>query len=159
MGWRPVVRRLDAAGMTIQSTDRNMHNKDLVHGFIQDLFTAGDPGAVERYLDAAFRNHDLPFPGASDGRDGMQLAADMFRRACPDWHSDVDQLVAEDDVVVERFTASGTHRGELMGVAPTGRTIVLTGIQIFRIEGDKIVERWGQLDQLGLARQLGLAPS
>jgi predicted ester cyclase len=89
----------------------------------------------------------------------MQLAADMFRRACPDWHSDVDQLVAEDDVVVERFTASGTHRGELMGVAGTGRTLVLTGIQIFRIEGDTIVERWGQLDQLGLARQLGLVPA
>jgi predicted ester cyclase len=142
--------------MTIQSTDRNTHNKDLVHGFIQGLFTEADPGAVERYLDPAFLNHDLPVPGASQGRDGMQLAADMFRRACPDWHSVVDQLVAEDDVVVERFTASGTHRGELMGVAPTGQTLVLTGIQIFRIEGDKIVERWGQLDQLGLARQLGL---
>jgi steroid delta-isomerase-like uncharacterized protein len=145
--------------MTIQSTDRNTHNKDLVHGFIQDLFTKGDPGAVERYLDQAFLNHDLPFPGASRGRDGMQLAADMFRRACPDWHSDVHQLVAEDDVVVERFTASGTHRGELMGVPPTGETIVLTGIQVFRIEGDKIVERWGQLDQMGLARRLGLVPA
>lgn len=145
--------------MTIQSTDRNTHNKDLVHGFIQDLFTKGDPGAVERYLDPAFVNHDLPVPGASHGRDGIQLAADMFRRACPDWHSDVDQLVAEDDVVVERFTASGTHRGELMGVAGTGQTLVLTGIQIFRIEGDTIVERWGQLDEMRLARQLGLVPA
>jgi predicted ester cyclase len=145
--------------MTIQSTDRNTHNKDLVQGFIQDLFTTGDPGAVERYLDPAFINHDLPFPGASHGRDGMQLAADMFRQACPDWHSDVDQLVAEDDVVVERFTASGTHHGELMGVPPTGARIALTGIQIFRIDGDKIVERWGQLDQMGLARQLGLVPA
>jgi steroid delta-isomerase-like uncharacterized protein len=145
--------------MTIQSTDRNTTNKDLVQAFIDDLFTKGDPGAVERYLDRAFLNHDLPFPGASRGREGMQLAADMFRRACPDWHSDVDQLVAEDDIVVERFTASGTHLGELMGVPPTGKTIVLTGIQVFRIEGDKIVERWGQLDQMGLARQLGLVPA
>jgi steroid delta-isomerase-like uncharacterized protein len=145
--------------MTIQSTDRTTHNKELVHGFIQGLFTDGDPGAVERYLDTDFINHDLPFPGASGGREGMQLAADMFRRACPDWHSDVDQLVAEDDVVVERFTASGTHRGELMGVPGTGATIVLKGIQVFRIEGAKIVERWGQLDQMGLARQLGLVPA
>jgi predicted ester cyclase len=145
--------------MTIQSTERNTHNKELVQGFIQDLFTEGDPGAVERYLDPAFINHDLPFPGASRTRDGMQRAADMFRQGCPDWHSDVEQLVAEDDVVVERFTASGTHRGELMGVAPTGKTIVLTGIQVFRLEGDKIVERWGQLDQMGLARQLGLLPA
>jgi steroid delta-isomerase-like uncharacterized protein len=145
--------------MTIQRTDLQTHNKELVRNFIQDLFTMGDPGAVERYLDPAFLNHDLPFPGASRGRDGMQVAADMFRRACPDWHSDVDQLVAEDDVVVERFTASGTHRGELMGVPATGETLVLTGIQVFRIQGDKIVERWGELDQMGLARQLGLVPA
>jgi predicted ester cyclase len=156
MGWCRRRARSTLSVMTIQSTDRNTHNKELVRSFIQDLFTDGDAGAVERYLDPSFVNHDLPFPGASRRRDGMQLAADMFRRACPDWHSDVEQLVAEGDLVVERFTASGTHRGELMGVPPTEQTIVLTGIQVFRVEGDRIVERWGQLDQMGLARQLGL---
>jgi predicted ester cyclase len=60
--------------------------------------------------------------------------------------------------VVERFTASGTHQGELMGVTGTGETITLHGINIFRIADGKIVERWGQLDQLGLLHQLGLTP-
>ena len=78
--------------------------------------------------------------------------------ALPDWHSDVEQLVAEDDIVVERFTATGTHQGELFGVPGTGNTLTMPGINIFRIRGDKIVERWGRLDQLGLMRQLGLAP-
>ncbi len=78
----------------------------------------------------------------------------MFRAALPDWHSDLDQLIAENDIVVERFTASGTHRNELMGVPGTGRTITLQGINIFRIENDKIVERWGRLDEMGLQRQL-----
>lgn len=86
----------------------------------------------------------------------MQLAAAMFRQALPDWHSDIDQLVAEGDLLVERFTASRTHRGELMGVAPTGKTIVRTGIQAFRIDGDRIIERWGRLDEVGLLRWLGL---
>ncbi|CCF64215.1 ester cyclase [Nocardia cyriacigeorgica] len=103
-----------------------------------------------------FVNHDPPFPGAPEGREGLRLAAAMFREALPGWHSEIDQLIAEDDLVVERFTASGTHRGELMGAAPTGRTLVLTGIQIFRIEGERIVERWGRLDDAGLFRQLGL---
>jgi predicted ester cyclase len=80
----------------------------------------------------------------------------MFREALPDWHSEVEQFVAEDDIVVERFTASGTHRGELMGVPPTGNTLTLAGINIFRVDGDRIVERWGRLDELGLLRQLGL---
>ena len=138
------------------TTTSTAHNKDLVETFIQDLFTKGDLDAVDRYLDPAFINHDLPFPGAPDGPAGMRLAAAVFREALPDWHSDVDQLVAEGDIVVERFTASGTHRGELMGARPTGKTITLAGVNIFRVEGDRIVERWGRLDELGLLRQLGL---
>ncbi|MGH3767982.1 MAG: ester cyclase [Pseudonocardiaceae bacterium] len=141
------------------TTDQLSHNKQLVEAFIQDLFTRGDLGAVDRYLDPGFLNHDPPFPGAPDGREGMRQAAVMFREALPDWHSELDQMVAENDIVVERFTASGTHHGPLMGVQPTGRMIVLPGINIFRIAGDRIVERWGCLDQAGLLRQLGLIAS
>ena len=133
--------------------------KQLVEAFIQELFTDGDLDAVDRYLDPDFVNHDPPFPGAPQGPEGMRQAAVAYRQALPDWHSEVDQLVAEADIVVERFTASGTHQGDLLGVPGTGRTIILRGINIFRINGDKIVERWGQLDELGLLRQLGLAPA
>jgi predicted ester cyclase len=70
----------------------------------------------------------------------------------------VHQLVAEGDIVVERFTATGTHRGEFMGVEATGNTLTLPGINIFRVRGDKIVERWGCLDLAGLMRQLGQVP-
>jgi steroid delta-isomerase-like uncharacterized protein len=142
------------SGMT---TDQITRNKQLVDAFIQELFTKGDLQAVDRYLAPAFVNHDPPFPGAPAGPEGMRQAAAMFRAALPDWHSDLDQLVAEGDIVVERFTASGTHRGELMGVPPSGKTIEVRGINIFRVEGDQIVERWGRLDDLGLLRQLGLA--
>jgi predicted ester cyclase len=82
----------------------------------------------------------------------------MFRAAFPDWHSDLDFLVGEKDIVVELFTASGTHRAEVMGVAPTGNTVTLRGINVFRVADGKIVERWGRLDDLGLLQQLGIAP-
>jgi steroid delta-isomerase-like uncharacterized protein len=88
----------------------------------------------------------------------MRLAAVMFRAAMPDWHSDLHQLVAEDDIVVERFTATGTQEGPLMGVPGTGKTITLAGVNIFRIQDGRIVERWGRLDELGLLRELGIAP-
>jgi steroid delta-isomerase-like uncharacterized protein len=133
-------------------------NKHLVETFIQALFTEGDLDAVDRYLAPNLINHDPPFPGAPEGPAGMRHAAAMFREALPDWHSDVEQLVAEGDFVVERFTASGTHLGELMGVPPTGKVIYLRGMQMFRIDGDRIVERWGRLDEVGLLRQLGLLP-
>jgi predicted ester cyclase len=140
------------------TNDQNDRNKKIVDAFIQELFTAGDLGAIERYLAPGFVDHDPPVPDIPDGAEGLRRAAVMFRAALPDWHSVPDQMVAEGDVVVERFIARGTHRGELMGVAPTGKAIVLAGINVFRIDGDKIVERWGRLDELGLLRQLGLAP-
>jgi steroid delta-isomerase-like uncharacterized protein len=131
-------------------------NKTIVTDFIGALFTKGDPRAVDDYLSDDFVNNDPPF-GASADREGMRAAGAMFRAVCPDWHSDLELLVAEGDIVVERFTASGTHTGaELMGVAASGRTITLPGINIFRLRDGRIVERWGRLDDLGLLGQLGL---
>ena len=134
----------------------NEQNKSIVTDFIQALFTKGDLDAVDTYLADAFVNNDPPF-GASADRDGMRSAGAMFRSVFPDWHSDLHQLIAEDDIVVERFTASGTHTGaQLMGVAPSGRTVTLPGINIFRLHDGHIVERWGRLDDLGFLRQLGV---
>jgi steroid delta-isomerase-like uncharacterized protein len=131
-------------------------NKTIVVDFIESLFTKGDLDAVDEYLAEDFVNNDPPF-GASADREGMRSAGAMFRSVFPDWHSDLHQLVAEGDIVVERFTASGTHTGaEIMGVAPSGRTVALPGVNIFRLRDGHIVERWGRLDDLGFLRQLGV---
>jgi steroid delta-isomerase-like uncharacterized protein len=131
-------------------------NKTIVSDFIGALFTKGDPNAVDDYLAEDFLNHDPPF-GASADREGMRAAGMMFRSVFPDWHSELHLLVAEGDIVVELFTASGTHTGtEIMGVAASGQTLTLPGINIFRLRDGRIVERWGRLDDLGFLRQLGL---
>lgn len=143
--------------MTTSEENKTEANKTIVADFIGALFTKGDLDAAHQYLAEDFINHDPPF-GASADRDGMRAAAAMFRGVFPDWHSDLDLLVAEDDLVVEVFTASGTHTGaEIMGVPASGRTVSLPGINVFRIRDGRIVERWGRLDDLGLLRQLGLA--
>jgi steroid delta-isomerase-like uncharacterized protein len=153
-----MVRRQSRSDGRDMATNQLTASKQVVESFIQELFTRGDLDAVDRYLDPGFVNHNPPFPGAPDGPEGMRVAGAMFRRALPDWRSEVDQYIEEGDLVVERFTASGTHRGELLGVPATGKTVTLHGINIFRVKGDRIVERWGQLDELGLLRELGLAP-
>jgi steroid delta-isomerase-like uncharacterized protein len=130
-------------------------NKAIVREFIDGLFTKGDLAAVDIYLAEDFVNHDPRFGGTSD-REGMRGASAMFRAAFPDWHSDIDHLIGEGDLVVEQFTASGTQQGEIMGVPATGRTVTLRGIQIFRIRDGHIAERWGRLDDVGLLGQLGL---
>jgi steroid delta-isomerase-like uncharacterized protein len=133
-------------------------NKAIVEDFIQALFTKGDVAAVDRYLADDFVAHDPPMPDLSGDADGFRDASVRIRAAFPDWHSDVHLLIAEGEYVAEHFTASGTHRGEILGVSATGQTIRLPGINIFRVVDGKIVERWGNLDMLGLFVQLGLVP-
>jgi steroid delta-isomerase-like uncharacterized protein len=130
-------------------------NKAVVKRLIDAVFTEGDLDAVDRHLADDFVNHDPVF-GTSADRDGMRAGGAMIRAAFPDWHSDLELFVGEDDLVVEKFTASGTHRGELFGVPPTGRSVAVRGINVFRLRDGRIVERWGRLDELGLMRQLGL---
>lgn len=130
-------------------------NKAVVRDFIDGLFTKGDPSAVDTYLAEDFINHDPPF-GVTPDAEGMRVAGAMMRAAFPDWHSELHALVAEGDIVVERFTASGTHQGDVMGVPPSGNTVSLPGINIFRLRDGRIIERWGRLDDLAFLKQLGL---
>jgi steroid delta-isomerase-like uncharacterized protein len=133
-------------------------NKAIVKEFIDRLFTAGDASVLDELAAAGYVDHDPPF-GASGTVDGWRAMAAMIRAAFPDWHSDLHALYAEDDIVVERFTASGTHRGEAFGIPASGRVCTLPGINIFRVRDGRIVERWGRLDELGLMRQLGAVPA
>jgi len=84
----------------------------------------------------------------------MRQAGQMMRAAVPDWRSEADHYIAEDDLVVEHFQASGTRTGELFGAPPDGKVLRLRGIHIFRIANDKIVERWGCLDFMAFNEQL-----
>ena len=89
-------------------------NKNTVTSFIDALFTKGDLGAVDEYLAENFVDHDPPMGGPAN-REGMRAAGAVFRAAFPDWHSDLDFLVEEGDLVVENFTASGTQQGRSSG--------------------------------------------
>ncbi|MDP1821542.1 MAG: ester cyclase [Acidimicrobiales bacterium] len=132
-------------------------NKRIVTELIDALFTQGDLDAVDTYLSDDYVDHDPPF-GSGGDRAGMRAAGALMRAAFPDWASEVHHLVADGDLVAEHFTARGTHGGEIMGVAPTGRQMTLPGINLFRIRDGLIVERWGRLDDLGFLQQLGVIP-
>jgi len=101
-------------------------NKALVAEFIDALLTEGELEAVDRYLAPGFVNHD-PFPGFAPDREGMRQNALVFRQAFPDWHAGQQAHVAEGDLVAERFTARGTHQGELLGVPPPDARLAWRG--------------------------------
>jgi steroid delta-isomerase-like uncharacterized protein len=97
-------------------------------------------------------------PGQGPGRDGVRDALAQFFRGSPDVRYDIDDLIAADDRVVTRWSAVGTHAGEIFGAAPTGRRVTGTGISINRYEDGRIVEMWMEFDSDALMRQLRAAP-
>jgi predicted ester cyclase len=82
-----------------------------------------------------------------------------FRSAFPDWQEETVELVAEGDTVAGRFKCAGTHRGEFLGEAPTGKRMEVEEVFFLRAEDGKFVDFWALEDSLGRMRQLGLLPS
>jgi steroid delta-isomerase-like uncharacterized protein len=103
--------------------------------------------------------YHMPLVGELRGEALRQFYAHLFS-AFPDAQRTVeDQLTDDFQNVVTRWTASATHQGEFMGIAPTGKRITVTGISIHRIADGKIIEEWQQWDTLGLMQQLGVVPT
>ena len=131
-------------------------NKALVRRFFEELWNQGNMAVADELLGPSHVHH---FPdGDVDGPDGVKQLVSMLRTTFPDFHMRTDDVIAEADKVVMRFTIRGTHQGEGMGSSPTGKVITYTGIDIFRIVEGKIIERWGEIDAVGLMRQLGTFP-
>ena len=98
-------------------------------------------------------------PGLPPGLQGGKLAHQAFLAPFPDLQTTTEDLIAEGDRVVERYTARGTHKGEFMGAPPTGKKFAIETLVIYRLAGGKIVEMWGLNDSQALMMQLGLMPA
>ncbi len=93
------------------------------------------------------------------GREGLRQLVAQYQAAFPDLAVTIEDLVAEGDQVVARWTARGTHQGELMGLAATGQPMSVSAISISRHAAGQIAEEWENFDQLGLLQQLGAVPT
>jgi steroid delta-isomerase-like uncharacterized protein len=133
-------------------------NKDLFRRLVDVLWNQGDLDASSEFFadDAVIYGMPADFP---QGIEGAKASIGWFRAAFPDLHLTNNDLIAEGDKVVQRWTMTGTHKGEFMGIAPTGKKFTTTGISIVRIANGKIVEAWNASDQLDLMQQLGAIPS
>lgn len=125
---------------------------------IEEGFSKGNLNVIDELVADEFVNHDPADPQDARGRAGAKRQIQMYRAAFPDLEFTIEDVIDQGDKVVLRWTSTGTHRGELMGLAPTGARVTASGISIDRLAGGKIVETWTNWDTLGLMRQLGAAP-
>ncbi len=132
-------------------------NKTIARRFNEDVWGRGDQAALEELLDPDFVDHDA-LPGQGPGREGHKQILAAFRGAFPDLNVTTEDIVAEGEKVVSRWTARGTHQGELLGIAPTGNGVTIKGIDVLRVAEGRIVERWAQFNDLEMMQQLGVVP-
>ena len=131
-------------------------NKAVARG-VFEAWERGDLDALDDLVAPDATDHDAYNPFREEGLEGLKKLIQMYRAAFPDTRFTIEEQVAEGDLVATRWTASGTHQGELMGNPPTGRSVSVSGMSIDRIQDGKVVESWGNWDTLGMFQQLGLA--
>ncbi len=133
-------------------------NKALVRRWFEETdrhnFAILDELLAEDYVD-----HNPPFPDLPGGREGVRRANEMLLAAFPDATHVIEDQLAEGDRAATRWTARGTHTGEVNGVPPTGKKISVDAISIHRMAGGRIAETWEVWDTLGFLQQIGVVPA
>ena len=140
----------------VLEANKEIGRRVLLEIWSQGRFDVIDDLYAPDYVDHVNRG---PEPEEVHGPEGLKAAVTLFRSAFPDLQYTVDDVLAERDLVMTRFSASGTQRGEFLGAPPTYRRITYTGIDVNRVVDGRIVESWVQYDALGLLQQVGLVPS
>ena len=125
------------------------------HLMLREVWSKGDLPLVDEITTEDYVEHDPVFPEPIRGRDALKEAIATFREGAPDLTKSVDETYVDGDTVVVTYTATGTHEGEIMGIAPTGRSIEVDGVFVYRVEDGRLAEGTDQWDALGLLDQLG----
>lgn len=134
-------------------------NKAIARRIPVEVFEQGRLEVVDQIVAPDVKEHGEPPPGMPAGREGLKAVVSEMRKGFPDLKFSVDLQVAEGDFVAGYSTVSGTHKGEAFGMPATGKHAEWAETHIVKIVNGKITEHWGVIDQLGMLRQLGLAPT
>ena len=134
-------------------------NKTVSRRFFEEVFGKGKLNVLDEII---AKDHINSGPGSilglPTGPEGTKQLVTVYRNAFPDVHFTIDEQIAEGDKVVTRWSAHGTHQGELAGIPATGKSSTVTGIAVDRIVNGKIAESWGIFDEFGMMQQLGAIP-
>ena len=133
-------------------------NKAIIRRLVDEFWNKGNEGVFDEIFAPSFHDHTPP-PGADGSKESFRQVTRGMMAAFSDGHTAAEPVIAEGDKVTWRWTFRGRHTGPLMGVPATGKEVTIVGITIDRFAGGQIVERWQQVDNLGMLQQLGVIPT
>jgi steroid delta-isomerase-like uncharacterized protein len=130
----------------------------MVHRLFEELWNKGNLPVADALIAPTYTHHDASTPDVGRGPESEKKRVTLYRTAFPELRLTVEALIAEGESVVARWSCRGAHRGDLSGIAPTGKQFVISGVTVVRFTDGKIVEGWVNWDALGLMQQLGVVP-
>lgn len=133
-------------------------NKAIYRRYIQEAFNKGHLEVLDELLSPSYVYQDAP-PDIPAGPAGIKHLVNMFRSAFPDLHISIEEQAAEGNKVFSRSIMTGTHKGELFGIKPTGKCVSMKGMTMVKVEDGKIIESWVSNDVMGMMKQLGAIPA
>jgi len=133
-------------------------NKALIRYVIEEALNKGNLDIADECFSPDYVVHLPSQPDLPRGPIVFKEVIGMWRSAFADWHMAIEELVAEGDLVANRFTTTGTHTGELHGIEPTGRPMVVHGMELHRVSNGKVAESWVCNDLPGILVELGSLP-
>jgi predicted ester cyclase len=131
-------------------------NKAIVHRYLDEVWNKKNRAIIDEVIAPDLVQHIRNVP---PGRDGIHRFFAMMDLAFPNAHMVIEDMLAEGDKVMWRFTIHATHTGPFRDIQPTGNAITLTGMAMTRMRDGQMVENWNQTDDLGMMQQLGAIPS
>jgi steroid delta-isomerase-like uncharacterized protein len=134
-------------------------NKNAVRRLFDELWNKGNLPVADELIGTNYNHHDPSTPDLGRGPESEKKRVTLYRNAFPDLRLTVEDLFAEGETVVARWSCRGAHKGELNGIAPTGKQFLISGVTIARLAGGKIVEGYVNWDALGLMQQIGAVPA
>jgi steroid delta-isomerase-like uncharacterized protein len=136
----------------------NAEQKAIVRRVLDEIVSQGRLDLANELIVETYLHHGAIL-GLPPGREGFCQVVTLLRTAFPDLRVTIEDLIAEEDMVVVRVVTSGTHQGAVGGIPPTGKRVMFSAIQIYRIDAGQVVERWGEGDIFGLLQQLDALPA
>lgn len=133
-------------------------NKKFIQHFVDETINRKNLDALNELVAMDFIEH-VPFPGQGPGRAGLRDTLGAFLTAFPDIQWTLDEQIAEGEKVTSRFTWTGTHRGQFLGIPPTGRSVKVWGVVIDVVRNGVFTESRIIMDTLGLLQQMGAIPT
>jgi steroid delta-isomerase-like uncharacterized protein len=136
-------------------------NRELFQRYFDEVTNKGNLDLVDEMFAEDYKHHDPanPDPNGVGGVEDVKFHLQALLNAFPDMQFKVDDMVAQGDDIVVRWTATCTHTGDYFGIPPTNKSATITGMNSWRVEDGKAVEGWVNRDDMGLLQQLGVIPA